>query len=106
MKYEKIPNRYQVGGQEMEVRRVERCDDDTIGSCYIAGGYIEIAEKYSKDSIQSQSSKENTFYHELVHSILRTMGELELNDKENFVCCFSGFLTEAMKDAYFKIEEE
>ena len=59
-----------------------------------------------KDGRQSQSSKENTFYHELVHSILRTMGETELNDNERFVCCFAGFLTEAMKNAYFKEWEQ
>lgn len=105
MEYKKIPSKYQVGGQEMEVRLVERCDDNAIGSCILADGYIEIAERHSKDGRQSQSSKENTFYHELVHSILRTMGETELNDNERFVCCFAGFLTEAMKNAYFKEEE-
>lgn len=106
MEYKKIPSKYQVGGQEMEVRLVERCDDNTIGSCILADGYIEIAERHSKDGRQSQSSKENTFYHELVHSILRTMGETELNDNERFVCCFAGFLTEAMKNAYFKEWEQ
>ena len=102
MEYKKIPSKFQVGGQEVEVRPVERCEDNTIGSCMLASGYIEIAEKHSKDSIQSQTSKENTFYHELTHAILRTMGKTELNDDESFVCCFSGFLTEAMKNAYFK----
>lgn len=90
----------------MEVRLVERCDDNTIGSCLLADGYIEIAEKHSKDGVQSQTSKENTFYHELTHSILRTMGKTELNDDESFVCCFSGFLTEAMKNAYFLEQDE
>lgn len=106
MIYTKIPSSYQVGGQEIEVRIVERCDDNTIGSCCLADGYIEIADKHSKDGVQSQSSKENTFYHELTHSILRTMGETELNDNEKFVCCFAGFLTEAMKNAYFKDDEK
>jgi len=105
MKYEKIPSKYQVGGQEMEVRMVERCDDNMIGSCLVASGYIEIAEKHSKDYNQSETSKVNTFYHELTHSILRTMGETELNDNEKFVCTFSSFLTEAMKNAYFREEE-
>lgn len=106
MKYEKIPNRYQVGGQEMEVRRVERCDDNCMGQCHVSAGWIEIADIINKNDKQSEGSKHNTFYHELVHSILRTMGETELNDNEKFICCFAGFLTEAMKDAYFKIEEE
>lgn len=105
MKYVKIPSSFKVGGQDIEVRRVERCEDNTIGQCSVASGYIEIAEKHSKDSIQSAGSKINTFYHELTHSILRTMGETELNDNEKFVCCFSSFLTEAMEAAVF-IEEE
>lgn len=97
----KIPSKYQVGGQEMEVRRVERSSDNAVGECCVAAGYIEIANKFNKDEIQSESSKVNTFYHELTHSILRTMGETELNDNEKFVCTFSSFLTEAMKNAYF-----
>lgn len=105
MKYQKIPNTFRVGGTDMEVRIVERCDDNTIGSCVLAGGYVEIAEKFSKEGKQSAGSKTNTFYHELTHSILKTMGEDELNENEKFVCCFSSFLTEAMEKAVF-VEEE
>lgn len=104
MKYEKIPNNFSVGGQNLEVRRVERCDDNCVGSCVLAGGYVEVADKFGKDETQSDDSKTNTFYHELTHAILRTMGECELNDNEKFVCAFSSFLTEAMKDAYFLID--
>ena len=97
----KIPKDYQVGGQRIEVRNVERCDDNCVGQCCLAGGYIELADRFSKDGTHSEDSKTNTFYHELTHSILRTMGEIELNDNEKFVCSFSSLLTEAMKDAYF-----
>lgn len=106
MKFTVIPSKFNVGGQEMEVRLVERCEDNTIGSCSLASGFIEIAERHSKDAYQSATSKKNTFYHELVHSILRTMGETDLNDNEKFVCCFAGFLTEAMTNAMFVEEEE
>ena len=102
----KIPDSFKVGGQRFEVRHVDRCDDNTIGSCVVAGGYIEIAEKFSKDGSQSEDCKANTFYHELTHAILRTMGETELNDNEKFVCCFSSFLTEAMEKAYFTDKED
>ncbi len=97
----KIPTRYQVGGTEVEVRRVERCENNSIGKTYLCAGFIEIAETFNKDLKQSESSKVNTFYHELVHTILGTMGEFELNDNEKFVNTFASFLTEAMKDAYF-----
>ena len=106
MKYEKIPNSYEIGGQTIEVRRVERCDDNVFGNCFVGAGYVNIADIVNKDDRQSESSKNNTFYHELIHSILDTMGEKELSSNEKFVCCFAGFLTEAMKNAYFMEEEQ
>ena len=72
MKYVKIPKSYKVGGQLMEVRQIERCDGNDLGSCFLAGGYVEIADKCNKEDTQSESSKVNTFYHELTHSILKT----------------------------------
>lgn len=101
MEIHKIPERYQVGGTEIEVRHVDRCDGNSIGSSYLCSGYIEIANVYDKDKKQSQSSKVNTFYHELTHTILGTMGEFELCENEKFVNTFASFLTEAMRDAYF-----
>lgn len=105
MEFKKIPSKYQVGGQDVEVRMVDRCDDNSMGMCVLYGGYIEIAEKVNKDESQGESNKVNTFYHELTHSILDTMGEKELSQNEKFVCSFSSFLTEAMKNAYF-VEEQ
>ena len=105
MNYVKIPKSYKVGGQLMEVRQVERCDDNCMGQCHVTAGWIEIADIVNKNDKQSEGSKHNTFYHELTHSILKTMGS-ELNDDEKFVCCFSSFLTEAMEKAYFEEEEE
>ncbi|MBO7617338.1 MAG: hypothetical protein J6T22_09490 [Bacteroidales bacterium] len=103
--YSKIPDRYQVGGTEIEVRRVERCDDNAIGQAFTAAGFIEIANKYGRNMQQSESSKVNSFYHELTHTILGMMGH-ELNDDEKFVNTFSSFLTEAMRDAVFYVGEE
>ena len=89
----------------MEVRMVNRCDDNCVGTQLLARGYVEIAEKFNKEDIQSEDSKINTFYHEMTHSILKTMGEDELNQNEKFVCCFSSFLCEAMAKAYFREDE-
>jgi hypothetical protein len=105
MNYIKIPKSYKVGGTTIEVKRVERCENNWVGSSLLAGGYIEIADKFNKDGTQSEDSKRNTFYHELTHTILDTMGESELSSNEKFVTCFAGFLTEAMEDAIF-IEKE
>ena len=88
----------------MEVNEVERCENDNLGLCCVAQGVIEIAKTF-KGRTQSDSVKLNTFFHELTHSILDTMGEFDLSKNEKFVNTFAGFLTEAMHDAYFKIEE-
>ena len=105
MKYKKIPSSYKLGGQTVEVRDVERCDGNCVGTCSVSAGIVEIAEKFNKDHVQSPTSKVNTFYHELTHSILGTMGENELDENEKFVCCFSSLLADAMEKAYF-IEED
>lgn len=102
MKYKKIPSKITLGGQEVEVRNVERCSGNAVGESHLFEGYLEISQKFNKDCIQSESSKHNTFYHELIHCILRTMCENELNENEKFVCCFAGFLTEAMRNARFE----
>lgn len=106
MKYVKIPKNFQVGGQEVSVNHVERCNNNCIGECELGRGAVDIAYAYSKDSVQSEGSKVNTFYHELTHAILTTAGYTKLNNDEQFVCTFSSFLCEAMKNAYFKEEDD
>lgn len=106
MKYSKIPSGYKVGGTKMEVRQVDRCDENAFGSCFLGAGYIEIANLVNKNDLQSAESKINTFYHELIHSILDTMGYSDMSKDEKFVNCFAGFLTEAMESAVFIEEEE
>jgi len=106
MKYVKIPTSFKVGGTKMEVRNVERCEDNAFGLCFLGAGYIEIADKVNKDDNQSAGSKVNTFYHELVHAILDTMGYKDLSGDEKFVNCFAGFLTEATENAVFIEEDE
>lgn len=101
MKYTKIPKSYKVGGQQIDIRYTERCDNNCFGETCVAAGYIEIADKFNKDLKQSETSKTNTFYHELTHTILDTMGRKDLSGDEVFVCSFAGFLTEAMTKAYF-----
>lgn len=80
---------------------VDKFEDAKLGRCSIANGYIKIAETF--DGLeQSESSKENTYWHEVVHAILDTMGYGELSNDEKFVCCFAGFLTEC----YRSMEED
>ena len=102
----KIPKSYKVGGCKIDVCLVERCDNNLVGTAMLASGKIEIAIKYNKDGVQSEDSQRNTFYHELTHTILDTMGEFDLSKNETFVCSFSSFLTEAMQGAEFKEERK
>lgn len=98
----KIPKSLTVGGQDIEVKNVEICEESDLGNIILGQGEIQIANNVSRNIPQSETSKLNTFYHELTHAILRTMGEYELNSNEKFVCTFSGFLTEAIRS--FKYE--
>lgn len=92
-----IPKRFHVGGQDIDVKHVELCEESDLGNIILGQGEIQIANNVSRNVPQSETSKLNTFYHELTHAILKTMGEYELNSNERFVCTFSGFLTEAIR---------
>lgn len=100
-----IPTEYNVGGQRIEVRNVDRCAGNEFGLCFVGGGYIEISNLVNSFDKQSETSKINTFFHELTHSILDTMGRNDLSKDENFVCSFAGFLTEAMTTAEYQNTE-
>ena len=100
--YRDLPSKTKVGGQEIKVQKVDRVDDGCLGHCKLASGLIEIAEKYNRDEVVPHLVQLNTFYHELTHAILGTMGYSELNNDERFVCTFSSFLTEALTSTEYK----
>lgn len=103
--YTKIPKRIQVGGVVYPIIEVERVENNAMGESLMVRGDIRIASKVNRDDKQSDEQKYNTFWHELVHTILGTMGNERLNRNEEFVCTFSSFLCEATKNCYFKEEE-
>ena len=96
----KIPELIHIGGQDIKVEIVDTLEENKLGQCSVYQGYIKIAGS-SLGRKQGPSSQLNTFWHEVVHCILDTMGEHELSSNEKFVCCFSSFLCEAMNKAYF-----
>lgn len=98
----RIPKKFQVGGQDVVVNYVDFCENGDLGNIVLGQGEIQISEYISRGVPQSYTSKLNTFYHELTHAILKTMGEYELNNNEKFVCSFSSLLTEAIRS--FKYE--
>lgn len=99
MKRFNIPATLHIGGQQIDVKEVDRCNNNVLGRCILAAGVIEIARTFNSDGdiSVSESSKQNTFVHEVLHAILDTMGENELNNNEKFVCGCAGYLTEAIQ---------
>lgn len=102
----KIPLTFNVGGQLITVSEPQQLDDNTLlGECCIAQGYLRIAAT-SRGKCVTAESKWNTFFHELTHLILDTMGENELSGNEKFVNTVSSFLTEAIVTSKIEAEDE
>ena len=93
----KIPNKIRIGGQDITIKNKDRLEDDYLGSICVAEGVLQIADNF-RNCKQSDSSKVNTFIHEVVHGVVRTMGESELSENEKFVCAFSSLLVDPIEE--------
>lgn len=93
----KIPSKIRIGGQDIEVCVVERIENEKLGQICLAEGKLLIANNFSTRN-QCDSSKANTFVHEVVHGILDTMGETDLSGNEKFVSTFSSFLVDVIEE--------
>ena len=95
-----LPCRIEVGGHDIEIQFPNKCNNNNLGQSNAPAGFIRIAQTFNNsegDNEQSESSKTNTFYHELVHVILSVMDRGDLNNDEQFVSTFSSFLCGAMR---------
>ena len=101
----KIPNKIRIGGQDIDVLIKDHLTDEKLGSICLASGEMEIAEKFY-DSKQSESSKVNTFIHEVVHGVLNTMGENKLSSDEKFVTTFASLLVDVIGEIVKVNKEE
>lgn len=81
----------------MEIRIVDHIEEEKLGQICMAEGKLLIADNFSTRK-QSESSKVNTFIHEVVHGILDTMGENELSGNEKFVSTFSSFMVDVIEE--------
>ena len=103
-----IPKKIRIGGQDISVVNKERLDNDILGEICLAEGVLQIADTF-RNIKQSESSKINTFIHEIVHGILDTMGESKLSKSERFVCTFASLLVDPIEEiieANMPMEEE
>ena len=101
----KIPNKIRIGGQDIIIEMPEHLPDNRLGDICLAGGKIRIAKKFS-DNEQSETSMKNTFIHEVMHGVLSTMGECELNENERFVCTFASLVVDVIEDIVKANKEE
>ena len=92
-----IPSKIRIGGQDISVVNEERLDGNELGTICLAEGVLKIADNFN-NSKQSESSKINTFIHEVVHGVLDTMGEFELSKNEKFVCTFASLLVDTIEE--------
>lgn len=93
----KIPSKIRIGGQDINISIKDRLVDEKLGTMCLASGELGIAEKFY-DSKQSESSKINTFIHEVVHGVLDTMGENKLSRDEKFVSTFASLLVDVIEE--------
>ena len=92
-----IPNKIRIGGQDISVVNEERLDGNELGTICLAEGVLNIADNFSNRK-QCESSKINTFIHEVVHGVLDIMGEFELSKNEKFVCTFASLLVDTIEE--------
>lgn len=92
-----IPNKIRIGGQDINIINKDRIEGDNLGNICVAEGTLQIADNFGALK-QSDSSKFNTFIHEVVHGVLDTMGESGLSKNEKFVCSFASLLCGPIED--------
>lgn len=98
----KIPKSYQLGGIEWKVRHgVHHHSEGNLGHTDFMASEIIIKNKFNNQRYCKQQ-QEQTFFHELVHSILITMNEHDLNNNEQFVDIFGQLLYQFSKSAKWK----
>lgn len=102
MKTLKLPRKIRVGTRWYSVDVVESMKNKSeMGRVYYDKQKIELATRTHHGVPFRLSALEETFWHELTHAILHSMGEHDLNDRESFVEEFSCRLASAIRTARF-----
>jgi hypothetical protein len=93
-----IPCAFRLGGEPYTVIvDDDYCNDDEVyGEADFTQRVITLCNRYN-GKVLKKSTKEKTFFHELVHHILDNMGQDELNSNEQFVDDFANLLFEYEK---------
>ena len=86
MKNKKIPKKFKLFATTINVEFDNKTMNETacFGDSCSSTSRIRLCDKSGIDDI-SEDVIVDTFYHEKAHSILKAMGEFELNKNEKFV---------------------
>lgn len=102
MKQLVLPKKVQVGDKWYSVDVVESMRRKSeMGRVSYDTQRIELAKRTHHGVRFKLSALEETFWHELTHAILHSMGEHDLNNRENFVEEFAHRLARAIRTARF-----
>lgn len=97
----RIPTQINVGQHRYKVEQVTHSPKaNTMGAVSYDTKAIYIARRSRYNQRYSQHEKQDTFWHELTHAILKDMGS-HLESDEKFVTAFANRLTKAIASAKF-----
>ncbi len=97
-----LPKKIRVGNRWYSVDVVESMRNKSeMGRVHYDKRTIELAKRTHHGVPFRLSALEDTFWHELTHAILHSMGEHELNNRESFVEEFANRLSSAIRTARF-----
>ena len=100
----KLPTKIRVGRRWYSVEVVEAMlDKAVIGRVHYDSKRIQLGRMSNTTGKEFRPEQiADTFWHEVVHTILKDMGEHRLNSNEAFVTKFANRLTEAIQPAKFE----
>lgn len=102
MKNAQLPRKIKVGEHWYSVDVAESMRERAMaGEVHYGKRTITIARKSYHGIPLKLSALHETFWHELVHAILDSMNETQLNNNESFVEEFSSRLAKAIQSARF-----
>ena len=93
----RLPKKVQLAGFDIDVIFKEGLHKKY--GCLGLASY-DTQEIWIEPKIRHEQMRQQTFMHELVHWILFTMGEFELQKNEKFVEVFAHFLYQALKPSF------
>jgi len=94
-----IPKKFNILNHTVKVKMVDSIPN-RLGECHKDLCSVDIATHIDDDKLPD-SIIEHTFFHEVVHIILDSMGEYKLSSNEKFVDVFAGMLHQVIKTSKY-----